>query len=540
MPDRRQLLVSAAVLAATTALGVSGTARSGISITLISHYQVIRFIDDDSVEMLNGKVHQLMKRGDTFLGATLMEIVNGDFVVLEDFTAIDGMMLIVDTSGVRYKLGKTAEATTGGADFLGHSASDVVAGTDDVLAREILAKPGDPTYDEVKNFLPPISHTADSVWNFIGAPGGARIVFDSDGNCPGFDAATIQPSVAGARAKGQMLTGLLGGYLPCLRFVYPEGDGVWTETLAYVPFAGGPAQFRVARVEGGKLVSVRAIGAGGQDGAASLSFHAGVVALKSGWDNVLAPGMKVDAPDTRLADMARHSLVQTMISGETETKVLAALAAWGLATGRADVDPNTGSTLLGLPVDGSGHLAGDQLAGQAYTAVASDDMRRALLMTWAGAAHLTTRGGWMAVAGRAPLDSEAMPYSAATQAAIPLLLRWLLAFEDPHSEILWLGRGMPQAWLGETQLVFIDDIATRWGRVSFATDSRIDKEHRIAAKIVFPASGIAAATKFRLRTGQPIRRVTVNDRSWKDFDPASGDITLPAGMGGTVLLDIHY
>ncbi|MEI9903914.1 MAG: hypothetical protein WDN06_07970 [Asticcacaulis sp.] len=99
---------------------------------------------------------------------------------------------------------------------------------------------------------------------------------------------------------------------------------------------------------------------------------------------------------------------------------------------------------------------------------------------------------------------------------------------------------MPEAWFADTKLNFIDDAPTRWGRISFATDSRIDKEHRIAAKVVLPDTGIAAVTKLRLRTGQPIRHISIGDKSWKDFDAESGTITLPAGMGGTIVLDVKY
>ncbi|MEI9903917.1 MAG: hypothetical protein WDN06_07985 [Asticcacaulis sp.] len=52
----------------------------------------------------------------------------------------------------------------------------------------------------------------------------------------------------------------MGGYLPCVRFVYPETSGAWTELLAFAPLSGAsgrggavPVWYRVARIEGGKL-----------------------------------------------------------------------------------------------------------------------------------------------------------------------------------------------------------------------------------------------------------------------------------------------
>ncbi len=540
MPDRRQLLTSATALAAMTALGVT-KARANINITLISHYQVMRFIDADSVELLNGKVRQVVRRGETFLGCTLMEIVDGDFVVVEDLTAIDGDMLIVDLTGVRWRLGKTAESAAGAADLHGHTADEIGAGSRDVLAQDFLGQPGDPAYDGVAAVLPPISQTADGVWNFIGAPGGSTVPFAADGTCAGFDAAGLQPSIADVRAAGRVMTGLLGGYLPCLRFVYPEGEGAWTETLAYVPFDGGASRVRVTRIESGRLVWTRGMVMGSDAAAAGDGgFHAGLAALKTACDGFLSPGMKIDAPDMRMADMARHGLVRARISGADDTSVSAAMAAWGLATDSDEVGLVDDLTLLGLPLDASGNIAGAVAAGQGLGALAGDHVRQALLTTCGVMAHLHTRGGWMAVASRPPFSGGAGVYSPATQAALPLLLRGLLAFESVSPDILNLGRGLPQSWLADGKLVFIDDIATRWGRVSFATDSRIDKEHRIAAKVVFPDAGIAAVTKFRFRAGRPIRSVRVSDKSWKDVDVASGDVNLPAGMGGTVILEIRY
>ncbi len=38
-------------------------------------------------------------------------------------------------------------------------------------------------------------------------------------------------------SEGKVRDGLVGGYLPILRFVYPESEGNWTEMIAFAPFA---------------------------------------------------------------------------------------------------------------------------------------------------------------------------------------------------------------------------------------------------------------------------------------------------------------
>ncbi len=547
MLDRRRLLTSVAALAGAAALAGHRAAASNMNITLTSHFQVTRFIDADTVELIDGNARQVLKRGEVFDGCTLVEIVAGDFVVMEDFETVTGDMMIVDTAGVRYRLGKTAESTA----IDGQPALPGQTQAGDRLGADVLARPGDPDYATVAAVLPPIRHVSGDIYSFVGTPDG-MIGFTREGGSPRFDPAVMAPSIDTARQAGQVLGGLLGGYLPCLRFVYPDSDGAWTELLAFAPLpeAGAspdqPVSYRVARVEGGRLAWAKHVDSrqpSSQSGDAT-GFYSGLAAVKAGWDQRLAPGMKLDIAETRVADMARHSLIRTMIAGAESAgpEVAEAMGNWGLGAmpALAAEEAAPSATCLGMPVDPAGQIAGDLFAGYGHDLIAADRIEEALLLLYGAMAHLCTRGQGMAVATRAPFGDEAAPYSPVSQAAIALLVRWLVVFEDPEAKTLWLGKGMPEAWFADTRLNFIDDAPTRWGRVSFATDSRIDKEHRIAAKVILPDGGTGALTKLRLRTGRPIRGVTVGDRSWKNFEPETGTITLPAGMGGTILIEARY
>jgi len=74
------------------------------------------------------------------------------------------------------------------------------------------------------------------------------------------------------------------------------------------------------------------------------------------------------------------------------------------------------------------------------------------------------------------------------------------------------------------------------GRVGFSITSHLN-ENTITAKVDLPAS-FAAVTKLRLRTPRnaKVKSVTLNGKSWFDFDPADETITIPAGTFGTVIL----
>ena len=52
-------------------------------------------------------------------------------------------------------------------------------------------------------------------------------------------------------------------------------------------------------------------------------------------------------------------------------------------------------------------------------------------------------------------------------ANVPLCLKWMLAFEEPETRTVWLGKAVPRDWLvaGEAPLV-AERLTTRYGRVS--------------------------------------------------------------------------
>ncbi len=561
MLDRRFLLTSAAALASAGMLGANRPARGDVVVTLASHFEVVRVIDGDTVEVLEGHKHQVMRRGERFGDYTLMEILDGEapLVVLENFTVRDGRMLVVDRSGPRHDLSKTLEATAidYSRDVLGHSETEIKAAPGDLLASQILSRPGEPRYDDVVPAFQPIRSVEGGVYNFVGAPGRQDIVaLAYGGRSAGFDPAVYHPSIAAIIAAGKVWDGLVGGYLPILRFVYPEDNGDWTELLAFTPFSEDsgvcPVWYRVSRVENGQHVWSKHIDSrlpgSVRDGDDLTRYYADLVGVKTGWDRVLAGGMKIDVPDERMTNQARLSLARLLMGSAAEagaTRDAEALRVWGLGASGVPAsgeETGTGRTLLGLAETGSAEVGGALSCGYGHDLIKGDTIREALLTLYSGMAHLYSRGMWLAPAVRDPFADKASAYARASQAFCPLMVRWLLAFEDPDAEILWLGKGVPRQWFEDEKIVLIDDVPTRWGRISFATDSERRHEHRIAARVNFPAGGIKAETRLRLRTHDqaPMRSVTVNGKPWRKFDAVSEVIILPPGMGGEVLINARY
>jgi hypothetical protein len=110
--------------------------------------------------------------------------------------------------------------------------------------------------------------------------------------------------------------GLVGGYLPILRFVYPESEGNWSEMIAFAPLrtANGnhhiqPTWYRIAKIEDHLLKWTRYIDSyhpfpPRTDSDPEL-FYRDLLRLNSGWKEMLGPAMKIDLPDERLANMSR-------------------------------------------------------------------------------------------------------------------------------------------------------------------------------------------------------------------------------------------
>ncbi|MEQ1769253.1 MAG: hypothetical protein ABL879_05380 [Devosia sp.] len=256
---------------------------------------------------------------------TFMARFRGGSIVAEDFTSLTGNLVIIAADGAQQVFPKSHEP---GAAFTqnpyrGHSLDEVLNSDHDLLGRELLALGDDPTYESVAACLPPIDRMF--TYSFVGTQEiSDKVAFAYGGRTPTFDPAIYVPAIHGIRDRKEVGDGLVGGWLPVLRFVYPEGDD-WTEMLAFAPRRMlednvwvQPVWYRVARIEAGKLKWVRYIDSyvpfppRGEEG--PERFYDDLVDLEAKWSADLIGSMVVDLPDPMLADMAKHSLVRAMMT----------------------------------------------------------------------------------------------------------------------------------------------------------------------------------------------------------------------------------
>jgi hypothetical protein len=284
----------------------------------------------DSVELRTDQATTKVRRGERFGAWTVMEVVLGErpFVVLEDFTSKRGHLLLVDASGVRMNLPKSLEASTVDPKTLyrGHTQREVESSDRDLLANEILSKPGDPTYDEIAAVFAPLQKIRNGAFNFVGTPDTSeKIGFSIGGRTSYFDPAVHEPSIRRVRDENAVWHGLVGGYLPVLRFVFPDAENSWTELLAFAPFRlvnnnpnVQPVWYRTTRIKSGSVEWSRYNDSyqlfPPRTGDDPQQFYTDLVDLKSKWDGQLQSAMKIDVPDQRVVDLTRHSLIRAMMT----------------------------------------------------------------------------------------------------------------------------------------------------------------------------------------------------------------------------------
>ena len=316
------------------AVGIAGKCGGAteVNTTPPPDIKVARFLANSEVEFAIGQSKTNLELGGHVGPWTFVELVPGEssesprYAVLEDFERQNGHLLFVDTHGVQIDLPKSLEKTSSdpGTLYLGHTVDAIMNSASDLLGEQILSKPGDPDYEEVAGVFPPIRKI--KTYSFVGTPDTIdKVGFVYGGRTPNFDPAPYYSPINQIRDQGQVWDGLVGGFLPVLRFVYPENPGNWTEMIAFAPLriSNGnkriqPVWYRVSRIENGKLKWTRYIDSYHPfpprlDYDPKL-FYKDLADLKNGWDNMLKQAMKIDIPDERVANMARFSLVRAMMT----------------------------------------------------------------------------------------------------------------------------------------------------------------------------------------------------------------------------------
>jgi hypothetical protein len=150
--------------------------------------------------------------------------------------------------------------------------------------------------------------------------------------------------------------------------------------------------------------------------------------------------------------------------------------------------------------------------GYALMLLRLDRIEEYLLFLYSHRFHDHTRGSWTAgeVAG---ITGGTAIFCIPAQLTIPLLVRWMLIFEDSDVDRLYIGKALPREWVGSGHDISIDGAPTRWGQVDYRLVAK--GPYQLLATVILQGSKAAPAelyVKFRLPTGKTIQSITANGK----------------------------
>lgn len=151
--------------------------------------------------------------------------------------------------------------------------------------------------------------------------------------------------------------------------------------------------------------------------------------------------------------------------------------------------------------------------GYAQELLRMDRIEEYLLFLYAHRYHDHSRGSWTAgeVSG---ITGDGALFCIPAQQTIPLLVRWMLVFEDPDQDTLYVGRALPRKWLTSGKAIGIEQAPTRWGRVNYRLETKTNT--RVEASVDLPPQGEIPRelhVTFRVPPGRSPVDLTVNGRS---------------------------
>jgi hypothetical protein len=167
---------------------------------------------------------------------------------------------------------------------------------------------------------------------------------------------------------------------------------------------------------------------------------------------------------------------------------------------------------VGRPRPGGRAILGFISYGYAQMLLRLDRIEEYLLFLYSHRYHDHTRGTWTAgeVAG---IGGGTATFCMPAQQTIPMMLRWMLVFEDSDADRLYFGKGVPRDWTLSGKPLRIDQATTRWGRVNFnMTGSPQSKSATATVELARGAAPQELHVKLRPPAGMMLDRAIVNGR----------------------------
>ncbi len=256
---------------------------------------------------------------------TLMAVLNKDgdrMAVFENLAERTGSIVYARPGAVLLVLAKSLEATSVPEETLyhGRTLEAVVESPKDVLAEEILAESADPTFRQVAASLPPLR-----IPTFVGTRHSLeKVVFEYGGATINYiDSSDLIPEIKQVRERRGVWEGLVGNWLPVVRFLFPTGENSYWEEVIFADedpskFWTQPVWYRLIHVVDGKIKAshyfYHHLPYPPRDEPAAHQFFQALLNVHRASNEVLAPAMTIDIPDPVHYDFCRHALLLEIIT----------------------------------------------------------------------------------------------------------------------------------------------------------------------------------------------------------------------------------
>jgi hypothetical protein len=249
--------------------------------------------------------------------------------VYEDLRTLEGALVYVSAGGKRRVLSKSAEPcfADAGPVHLGLDRDTLGTSGPDLLADRLL-RDGDPKLEEVRAAAPPLGSAqlpanARPAWNtFVGT----KECFDTAPVFPGGNTRTYHPTQYLPELREpnlKRLEGLLGGWMPAVRKVYPLEGGAHIELIVFGD-VNAPDKFivqtwhRSARIENGKITQVYYGYSYPAYPPAKVDpkpeeFYRALLAFAGYWEKLVSDMAPATLPDSRWTNMSKYAFAKELM-----------------------------------------------------------------------------------------------------------------------------------------------------------------------------------------------------------------------------------
>jgi hypothetical protein len=252
-----------------------------------------------------------------------------DWQVYEDLRTRDGSLVFESSKGMR-EVRKSAEASMaeGAPPYLGLTVKEIALSPVDLLADRLLTD-GDPDPELVRSAAPPMASAEKNprTWTtFVGNKEAYDVtpVYRS-GSTRAYHPVQFASELHQAIEKGQLYDGLVGGWMPAVRKVIPDGEQAYWEVIVFGDVGANRNKYivhtwhRTTRVESGKVVKVvygnsyPAYPPARRD-PQPQQFYGALLEFIQYWDQQLSTSASAVLPNHSWIDMAKHSFAKELMT----------------------------------------------------------------------------------------------------------------------------------------------------------------------------------------------------------------------------------